>query len=336
MGTTKMELILLNPEENGFLQHIDWNKEDIKKRVLEITDGYSNVVYTDDTMKQAKEDRADLNRLRKAIDDRRKMVKKKCMEPYEKFEKEVKEVLALIDEPVTMIDRQVKVYEAQKKAEKKQELINFFEENATEIANIFSFEDAFEEQYLNAGCTLKKAKESILQKVEEVKRDLKTIDETCEEKYKVNVLDVYTRGFNISKALAEQGRLKELERKMEEDRRCKEEAARQAEEARREKERQAEIAKAETENVTETAETVIKTPENVPLHEESVEKSDEEIAVHSAVDATVDATVMDPFVLQEDAKKYKASFTVVGTKAQISALKQYMISNNIEFGKVGR
>lgn len=330
----KMELILLNPEENGFLQHIDWNKEDIQKRVLEITDGYTNVVYTDDTMKQAKEDRADLNRLRKAIDDRRKMVKKKCMEPYEKFEKEVKEVLALIDEPVTMIDRQVKVYEAQKKAEKKLELINFFEENATEIANIFSFEDAFEEQYLNAGYTLKKAKESILRKVEEVKRDLKTIEETCEEKYKVNVLDVYTRTFNISKALGEQARLKELERKMEEEKKRKEEAeaAKQAEEARREEERQVAIAKAETEYVIETAENVIKTPENVPFHKESVEKKDEELDVPSAVDTTV----MDPFVPQEDTKKYKASFTVVGTKAQISALKQYMISNNIEFGKVDR
>lgn len=328
----KMELILLNPEENGFLQHIDWNKEDIQKRVLEITDGYSNVVYTDDTMKQAKEDRADLNCLRKAIDDRRKMVKKKCLELYEKFEEEVKEVLALIDEPVALIDRQVKVYEAQKKAEKKLELMNFFEENASDIEKIFTFEDAFSDQYLNASFTLKKAKESILQKIDGVKRDLKTIDETCEEKYKVNVLDVYTRGFNISKALAEQGRLKELERKMEEERRRKEESARQTEEARREAERQAEIAKVETEYVTETAETVIKTPENVPLHEESVEKTDEEVAVPSAVDTTV----MDPFVPQEDTKKYKASFTVVGTKAQISALKQYMISNNIEFGKVGR
>ncbi len=49
-----------------------------------------------------------------------------------------------------------------------------------------------------------------------------------------------------------------------------------------------------------------------------------------------DAAVSDPFSLQKEVKQYKASFTVFGTKEQIMAVKQYMINNNIRFGKVER
>ena len=49
-----------------------------------------------------------------------------------------------------------------------------------------------------------------------------------------------------------------------------------------------------------------------------------------------DEAVSDPFSLQKEVKQYKASFTVFGTKEQIMAVKQYMINNNIRFGKVER
>ena len=43
--------------------------------------------------------------------NRRKLVKKKCMEPYEVFESDLKDVTALIKEQISIIDGQVKEYE---------------------------------------------------------------------------------------------------------------------------------------------------------------------------------------------------------------------------------
>jgi len=37
---------------------IDWNFEDIKAQLALILDEYKNIVYTDDTIKEAKEDKA--------------------------------------------------------------------------------------------------------------------------------------------------------------------------------------------------------------------------------------------------------------------------------------
>lgn len=76
MESEKMELRLINPNESGFLQHIEWNSEEIRKQVQMMMSAYTDVVYTEDTMKAAKDDRATLNKFKKVIEDRRKEVKK--------------------------------------------------------------------------------------------------------------------------------------------------------------------------------------------------------------------------------------------------------------------
>lgn len=101
----KMEFRLINPTEGSFLREIKWNKEELEAAVKQKIAAYENVVYTEDNMKQAKADRAELNKLTKAIEDRRKKVKNIIMEPYTAFENEIKEVLELIAEPVEIIDK---------------------------------------------------------------------------------------------------------------------------------------------------------------------------------------------------------------------------------------
>ena len=72
----KMEFRLINPTEDGFLRVIKWNKEELEAAVRQKMASYENVVYTEDSMQQAKKDRAELNGLIKDIEDRRKIVKK--------------------------------------------------------------------------------------------------------------------------------------------------------------------------------------------------------------------------------------------------------------------
>ena len=84
--TGKMEFRLISPTEDGFLRVIKWNKEELEAAVRQKIASYENVVYTEDNLKQAKADRAELNKLTKAIEERRKMVKKIINEPYDIFE----------------------------------------------------------------------------------------------------------------------------------------------------------------------------------------------------------------------------------------------------------
>ena len=68
MAEEKMELRLINPLESEFLQHIDWNMDEIKAQVAAMMESYTDMVYTPDTMKLAKEDRAKLNKFVKIIE----------------------------------------------------------------------------------------------------------------------------------------------------------------------------------------------------------------------------------------------------------------------------
>ena len=103
----KMEIRLVNPTEDGFLQKIDWNKAELEANVRSIVEAYRGLVYTEDTVSDAKNDRAALRKLLNEIEDRRKLVKKKCMEPYEVFESDLKDVTVRIKEQISIIDGQV-------------------------------------------------------------------------------------------------------------------------------------------------------------------------------------------------------------------------------------
>lgn len=145
----KMEIRLVNPTEDGFLQKIDWNKAELEANVRSIVEAYQGLVYTEDTVSDAKNDRAALRKLLNEIEDRRKLVKKKCMEPYEVFENDLKDVTVLIKEQISIIDGQVKEYENGVKEEKKARLQDVYAETIGELAEVLPFERVFETQYLN-------------------------------------------------------------------------------------------------------------------------------------------------------------------------------------------
>lgn len=279
----KMEFRLISPTEDGFLRVIKWNKEELEAAVRQKIASYENVVYTEDNLKQAKADRAELNKLTKAIEERRKMVKKIINEPYDIFESELKEILALIQKPVKIIDKQVKASEDQQKEEKKKSIQAVYDEVIGDLAEVLPFDRVFDSRYLNQTYKLTTAQADVKAKIEKVRTDLETID-SLESKYKLNAKDVYIKTLDLSKALAENKRLSDLEEKLEAEKRRKaqEEAERKrlAEERQKKAEERARLAEAQRkvqeaqkqaeqesvskqqENVSEQQQNVIESPEN--------------------------------------------------------------------------
>lgn len=244
----KMEFRLINPTEDGFLRRIQWNKEELEAAVRAKIAGYENVVYTEENIKAAKNDRAELNKLIKAIEERRKQVKNIINEPYAVFEAELKEITALINEPVALIDQQVKAFEEKQKEEKKAAIKATYDENIGDLAEVLPFEKIFDSRYLNQTYKLATAQKEIVDKIDTVKTDLETID-SLDSKYKLNAKDVYIKTLDLSKALAENKRLADLEEKLEADKRRKaeEEAERKRQEEIRKQKEAEEQAKREAE-----------------------------------------------------------------------------------------
>lgn len=208
--------------ENHEQKEIKWNNEELKAEIAEKVKDYKNLVYTDNQIKEAKADRAKLNKLVKALEDKRKEVKKECLQPYEKFESQIKEVIAIVNEPIALIDGQVKEYEEQKKKEKQEQIEKLFEEK-----NIFDWlklEKIFDTKWLNATNSISKIESEIDEKVAKIDAEISTLQSLKESSFEA--IETYKNCLDLSLAIAEGQRLAEIQRRKE--------AAKKEEEARKE------------------------------------------------------------------------------------------------------
>ena len=337
----ELKLEIISPNEGQFLKKIGWNKDEIKKAVISITEQYKGLAYTEEQLQEAKKDRAMLNAMKKDISDRRIQVKKALLEPYDVFESEVKEVVSLIDEPIEMIGKQIEAYEDKVREEKNTALAQFFSENIGELSEVVSYDRIFNPKWLNKTASLSSCKAEIQKIIDDINTDLAAIISSVDEKYQVFAKDYYLQhGFNLSKALGEANRIQEMDKKAEADRKAREEAERQREEARKEAER----AKEEARKAQEEAELARKELEREKALAEKAQAEKQAVFEEAKVtdvpvqenNAPVKENVAPASkgVAEEDTKIYKSSFVVRGTKTQLLMLKQYMIDNGIEFGKV--
>ena len=301
-----MELKILNPQEGGFLKEIQWNNEELKAEIAEKMQEYTSLAFTEDTIKEAKADRAKLNKLRTAFEDERKRIKKLCMAPYDAFEKQVKELIALIDEPIRLIDGQIKEVEERRKVEKKGEILEFYESVIGSLKGILPFDRVFHQEYLNVSKSMKSIKEEIQALIDRVNSDLDTI-EGFGSKHELQIKDVYLKTLNLSVAMQEKARLEEVERQL-------------AERKQREEQQAAERAAAEAAAMRSAA-------GREQAVEDTAAKAEQENTAEKSADAVQQEKKQDPELFQMD-------FRVWGTKDQLMGLRQYLLENKIKFGKV--
>ena len=144
-----MELAVKTDLERELPKRIDFNYEQLKGQLAEKLTRYQGLVVTEDGIKEAKADKTALNKLRTALDEKRKEVKKDCMRPYEDFEAKVKELISMVDQPMLAIDKQIKTFDERKKEEKRAEIVGLFQEKIGSLAALLPFEKFFNSRWLN-------------------------------------------------------------------------------------------------------------------------------------------------------------------------------------------
>ena len=111
-----MEELQIVNLENTDIAH--WDMAMLKAELEQRLAYYKGMVYTDDSIKSAKDDRTTLNKAKKVIEDARKAYKAKCLEPYEAMEPQIKELVEMIESQRGLIDDTVKDFESRQKVEK--------------------------------------------------------------------------------------------------------------------------------------------------------------------------------------------------------------------------
>ena len=207
-----MELKIYNPKENGFLQSIDWNFEELKQEITVKANDYMNLVYSNEQMKEAKKDRANLRKFVTALEDKRKEIKRQVMIPYSDFEKKEKELVAIVNQAVSNIDTQVKGYEEGLRQAKLEKVKEIYVEAIGDIDRTIPFEKIFKDSWLNVSTTLKSITEEIEEIRDKVDSDFKVIN-TDASPYVFEMKEEYLKNFDLTAAMAVKQNLEETERK---------------------------------------------------------------------------------------------------------------------------
>ena len=188
---------------------IDFNFEELKEEITTKSALYKNMVYTDETIKDAKSDRALLNKFKTALEDKRKEVKKQCLEPYNQFEKQIKELVAIIDEPVKLIGEQITEFEDREKAEKHGQITELF--NKAGFQSFVTLEQIYDPKWLNKSVSLKSIEEELTNTVYRIGHDVTTINSLKE--YSFEALEHYKKTLDLAGAIAEGQRLADIQKR---------------------------------------------------------------------------------------------------------------------------
>lgn len=156
---------------------------------------------TEENKQDIKKRRTEINNILKELDDRRKFIKNKILEPYEmfndKYEQECKGKLVSASE---ILKTKIDSIEEQQKKQKRAELYDFAMEYFVNnnIADFVTFDDI--DLNITLSASMKSLKEQIIDFCEKVKQDLELIKM---EEYKNEILVEYSKCKNFAQAKLE-------------------------------------------------------------------------------------------------------------------------------------
>ena len=178
---------------------IEDNINDVKDYALKLSKYYSVKEFDEETLKDAKSERAEVNKFKEKVADFRKEITKRFNEPLNKFIDTAKETEGILKETYDTINNQIKGYEEKQKEEKTEEVKDYFNELCeAENVDFVNYEQANINVTLSA--SMKSLKEQAKKFVDKVVDDINLINST---QFVDEIMIDYKKDLNVSRAITE-------------------------------------------------------------------------------------------------------------------------------------
>lgn len=182
---------------------VTWNYEDLKKAITNALEVYKTTEYDDSNIGQAKKDRAMLNNLSKSVNARKIEIKKKCLEPYELIETQAKELMAIIQEPIAVIDERLTEYETARRKKARAVILEYmqkaFEGIEQQIADKAK-NALYDDRWENATAKKSEWQTAIDARADAIRSDLQVLA-GIEEKFRSYAMDAYRPNLRLADAM---------------------------------------------------------------------------------------------------------------------------------------
>lgn len=233
------ELNVLVVQEPGI---INFNYNEIKAALVEKMELYKDAQFTEDSKNIAKKEIAALRNIKSAIDEKRKTVKNECLKPYADFEEKAKELMRIIDEPINLIDSQVKAFDEKRKQEKMKKIQEIYIEVIGDMGEYLPLDTVFNTKWLNVATSVKSITDEITNAISSAREAVNTLS-TMQSESVSEALKIYKKTLSLADALTyinkyEQQKAEILKKELERQRLEEERKIREREQRIREEERQ--------------------------------------------------------------------------------------------------
>ena len=159
------------------------NFEEIQQQLDYYLSFYKNAAYIPENLQQATADKTNLNRLKKALATKKKEIKDICLEPFRSVEKQLNELISMIDAPLASIAEFTEEMEQVRKDEKCAEIKLFFNQNAevlgTVADEVFSKPWFYDKKWENKGCKEYQWKSDVRRKINDITRDIQALKQAA-------------------------------------------------------------------------------------------------------------------------------------------------------------
>lgn len=191
-------------------EKIEFNFEELKKELVEKAKIYETLVYSDEQIKEAKADRAKLNKLKAAINDERIRREREYMAPFLEFKAQIDEILGIVQKPIDIIDKQIKEYEKKEQDDKKQKIIELFDKIPGK-PDWLRIEQIWDNRWLNKSVTFRMIEDNILGWFGRIDTEINTLADLGEGAFEA--VEIYKKTLDIAGAIKEGKRIAEIQQK---------------------------------------------------------------------------------------------------------------------------
>jgi hypothetical protein len=157
---------------------IEFNEFDrLKSQALQLAENIGQVEVNEETIQFSKKMLTAVNAKIKELESKRISIKKEMLEPYDTFEKQVKEIVTIVKDADNLVRDQVRTLEERERDAKREQVAEIFGKRIGHyiFGEVFTFEKFIKPSHLNKSTSIKSVEKEMVDWLEKIDNDLKVI-----------------------------------------------------------------------------------------------------------------------------------------------------------------
>lgn len=166
----------------------------------QVADYIDSITLTNENVKDVKKILANANKSIKTLNDKRIAIKKEIMEPYEVFNRQIKDIESVVKDADQRLRDEVRTLEEKAREEKKKEIESLWKKRIFqyEYANLMDFYNFLENKHLNKSYSIPKVEDDMVEFLEKSENDLKIL---CTRDDKDQAIEIYMNTRDLGETL---------------------------------------------------------------------------------------------------------------------------------------